>query len=92
MKTLDEIKYETIVQRLVHFKGNRTLTAKTLGISTVGLRNSIATIRKDYSYLSISIPPVRDNSEGFWKTIRYGINQTTERGYIRGQSIYRKTL
>jgi DNA-binding NtrC family response regulator len=44
-KTLDEIERNVILEALKHFSGNRTHTAKSLGISIRTLRNKLAEFR-----------------------------------------------
>lgn len=44
-KTLDEIERNVILEALKHFSGNRTHTAKALGISIRTLRNKLAEFR-----------------------------------------------
>jgi DNA-binding NtrC family response regulator len=38
MKTLKEIKFEVVLERLIAFKGNRVRTAKSLEVSIRALR------------------------------------------------------
>lgn len=45
MKTLFEIKAQTILDRLKFFEGNRVHTAESLEVSIRSLRNWIATLR-----------------------------------------------
>lgn len=44
-RTLDEIERNVILEALKHFGGNRTHTAKALGISIRTLRNKLAEFR-----------------------------------------------
>lgn len=46
-RTLNEIEKSVIIDALQYHKGNRTHTAKALGISIRTLRNKIAEYKKD---------------------------------------------
>lgn len=89
MKTLDQIKSESIVERLTFFKGNRTLTAQTLGVTIRGLSNQLKAIR--IKYPTFIIPEARDNTDAYFRNVTYGPDQIKIRGYKKayvGRKIY----
>lgn len=87
MKTLEQIKAEAIIERLLFFKGNRALTAKTLSISSRGLRNQLASIKQTLPELGSIIPEGRDNTGSYFKNVTYGEKNLRLRAYRKKQTI-----
>ena len=56
MKTLDQMKFELIVERLIMFDGHQGKTSESLEISSRGLRYIISRIKQDDPELYEKIP------------------------------------
>jgi transcriptional regulator with PAS, ATPase and Fis domain len=56
-QTLHEVKIQAISEALYYYKGNKTMTAKGLGISIRSLRDYLKAYDKEIEYIIDSVFP-----------------------------------